>query len=42
MLNAKVMRICNATYVLLKYNWYLNPTDNKAAVDLELQKMKKY
>ena len=34
--NAEVMRIYSATNVLLKYNWYLNPTDDEAIVDLEL------
>lgn len=27
---------------MLNYNWHLNLTDNKAAIDLELQSNKKY
>ncbi len=40
--DTKVMRVCSATNVLLKYNWHLNPMDNKAVVDLGLQSVKKY
>ncbi len=40
--NGKIMRVCSATNVLLKYNWHLNPTDNEATVDLRLQNVKKY
>ena len=40
--NVEVLWICNIINVLLKYNWHLNSTDNKAAVDLELQSTKKY
>ncbi len=40
--NAEVTRVCSATKDLLKYNWYLNQTDNKAAVNLGLQSIKKY
>ena len=40
--DAEVTWICNATNVLLKYNWHLNPKDNEAAVNLELRSIKKY
>ena len=40
--DTKVMQVCNATNVLLKYNWHLNSIDNKTAVDLELQSVKRY
>lgn len=33
--------ICSVTNVLLKYNWHLNPIDNKVVVDLGLQNVKK-
>ncbi len=42
MANAEITRVCSATNVLLKYNWHLNPTDDKAAIDLGLQNVKKY
>ena len=40
--NMEVTQKCNATNVLLKYNWYLNPTDDEVVVNLELQSIKKY
>ncbi len=40
--DVEVTWVCSATNVLLKYNWHLNPTDDKAAVDLGLQSVKKY
>ena len=40
--DAEVMRVWNATNVLLKYNWHLDPIDNEAAIDLGLQSIKKY
>ncbi len=40
--DAEVTWICSATNVLLKYNWHLNRTDDKAAVDLGLRSVKKY
>ncbi len=40
--NAEVMRVCNATNDLLKYNWHRNPIDNEVALDLGLQSIKKY
>lgn len=42
MLNTTVMRVCSATNVLQKYNWYLNQSDDETAVDLGLQSLKKY
>lgn len=36
--NIKVILICNITNVLLKYNWYLNLTNNKVIVDLKFLK----
>ncbi len=36
------MRIYSTTNVLLRYNWHLNLTDDKAAIDLGLQSIKKY
>ena len=41
-LDVEVMRICNTTNVLLKYNWHLDSTDNKAAIDLGLRNVKIY
>lgn len=38
----KVTRVCSIINNLLNYNGYLNPIDNKAVVDLELQSVKKY
>ena len=40
--NVVMTRVCNATNVLLKYNWHLDPMDNETAVDLRLQSIKKY
>ncbi len=40
--DAEVTRVCSATNILLKYNWHLNLTDDKVAVDLGLQSVKKY
>lgn len=40
--DVKVIRVCSATNVLLKYNWYLNLTNNKAATDFKLQNVEKY
>ena len=40
--NAEIMQLCSITNVLLKYNWHLNLTDNEAAINLELQSVKKY
>ena len=34
--------VCNATNVLLRYNWHLDLTNDKTAVDLGLQSVKKY
>lgn len=42
MLNAEVTQICNATNVLLKYNWYLNLINNEVAIDIVLQSINKY
>ena len=41
-LDAEVTRLYRAINVLLKHNWHLNLTDDKAAVDLGLQSVKKY
>lgn len=38
----KVTRIYNTINILLKYNWYLDLINNKVAIDLELQSIKKY
>ncbi len=40
--NANITQVCSATNIVLKYNWHLNPTDDEAVVDLELQSVKKY
>lgn len=40
--DTEITQVCNATNVWLKYNLHLVFTDNKAAVDLGLQKFKKY
>lgn len=40
--NAKVIQVCIAINVLLKYNRYLNSTNNEANVNLRLQSNKKY
>ena len=42
MLDIEVTQVYNATNVLLKYNWHLDPIDNEVAVDLGLQNVKKY
>lgn len=42
MSDTKIIQVCNAINILLKYNWNLNLTDNKKSVDLELQSIKKY
>ena len=34
--DAEVTQVCSTTNVLLKYNWYLDPMENEAAVDLRL------
>lgn len=36
------MRLCSTKNFLLKYNYYLDFTNNEAAVDLRLQNVKKY
>lgn len=36
MTNMEITRVYSITNVLLKYNWYLNFTSNRAVVDLEL------
>ena len=40
--DAEVTRVCSATNILLKYNWHLDLTDNKAVVNLRLLSIKKY
>ncbi len=40
--DAKVTRIYRIINIALKYNWHLNPTNDKAAVDLGRQSVKKY
>ncbi len=40
--NTEVTQVYSATNVLVKYNWHLNPTDDKAAIDLGLRSVKKY
>ncbi len=40
--NPEVTRVCSAINIILKYNWHLNPTEDKAVVDLGLQSVKKY
>ena len=40
--DAEIMRVCNATNVLLKYNWHLDLMHDEAVVDLGLQSIKKY
>lgn len=42
MSDVKIIWIFSATNVLLKYNWYFNPTNDEAAVDLRLRSIKKY
>lgn len=37
-----VMRICNITNIFLKYNWYLNLTNNEITINPKLQDVKKY
>ena len=36
------MQICSIINILLKYNLFLNPIDNKIIKDLRLQNIKKY
>ena len=36
----EVMQIYSVINILLKYNWHLDPIDNKTAVDLGLQNIK--
>ena len=36
MLDTEVTQVCSTTNILLKYNWHLDPSDNKIAVDLEV------
>lgn len=36
MSNIEFIQVYTATNMLLKYNWYLNSIDNKAAIDLRL------
>lgn len=38
----KVMQVCNATNIQLKYNWSLNYIDNKVNMNLRLQGVEKY
>lgn len=38
----QVTKICSRSNLLLKYHWYLDPTDNQGAVDLGLQNIQKY
>ena len=40
--DVKVMQVCSATNVWLKYNCHLDPTGYKAAINLGLQSVKKY
>ena len=40
--NVEVTWVCSATNILLKYNWHLDPIDDKVAIDLGLQSIKKY
>ena len=40
--NAEIMQVYNTTNILLKYNWHLDPTDNKVTINLRLQSIKKY
>lgn len=42
MSEAETIWICSTINILLKYNWYLDSMDNKAAIDLGLQSVKKY
>lgn len=42
MSDAKITQVYSAINFLLKYNQYLNPTDNKIDLDLKLQIIKKY
>lgn len=41
-LAVKIVQAYNATNIWLKYNWPLNYIDNKVAVNLKLQNIKKY
>lgn len=36
------MQVCSLINILLKYKWYLNPINNKIAINLGLQNIKKY
>lgn len=38
----EVTQVGNTTNMLLKYNWHLDSTDNKIAVNLKLQSVKNY
>ncbi len=40
--DAEVMWVCITTNILLKYNWHMDPMDNKVVVDLGLQSVRKY
>lgn len=40
--NIEVTQVYNIINILLKYNWYLDLINNKVAIDLELQSIKKY
>ena len=40
--NAEFIWVCSAINMFLKYDWHFNPIDNKAAMDLGLQSVKKY
>lgn len=40
--DTEIMRVCSVINILLKYNWHLNSTNNKAIINLRLQNVKKY
>lgn len=42
MLDIEVTQVYSVINILLKYNWYLNSIDNKAAINLRLQSIKNY
>lgn len=41
-LDTEVTQVCRTTNIVLKYNQHINLTNNKAAIDLRLQSIKKY
>lgn len=40
--NGEFMRVYIKTNLLLKYNWHLDLTNNKAAINLRLQSVNRY